>query len=152
MNVLSLMLNKAASDIIFKYHTGCDSSQLKHLSFADDLLIFHDGTVDSLSGVFTVLSQFEKISGLAVNIAKTSFFCSGLNEADLALIKDKFSLSPAILPVHYLGFYLLSRKLSVLDCDPLISQIRRKINTWLHKHLSLVGRLRLLTTVIPCIV
>ncbi|CAA7024004.1 unnamed protein product [Microthlaspi erraticum] len=40
MNVLSLMLNSAARDGSFGYHPGCGDSQLTHLCFADDLLIF----------------------------------------------------------------------------------------------------------------
>lgn len=67
-------------------------------------------------------------------------------------IKEKFFLLPATLPVRYLGLPLFSRKLSLLDCDPLISQIRRKVYSWLHIHLSLAGRLRLFSTMISGIV
>ncbi|XP_019095488.1 PREDICTED: uncharacterized protein LOC104763031 [Camelina sativa] len=80
MNILSLMLNRAAQDGIFGYHPGCEELELTHLCFADDLLIFLDGTEASLAGVFTVLSQFEKISGLSVNITKTTMFSSGVSE------------------------------------------------------------------------
>ena len=77
MNVLSYMLNRGAEDGIFSYHPGCAGVKLTHLAFADDLLIFLEGTETSLAGIFTVLSQFEKFSGLEVNMAKTSMFSSG---------------------------------------------------------------------------
>lgn len=63
MNILSLMLNKAASDGLFGYHQNCESIGLMHLCFADDLLIFLDGSANSLQVVLNVLDQFKSISG-----------------------------------------------------------------------------------------
>lgn len=129
MNVLSLMLNKAANQGRFKFHPGCEELRLTHFSFADDLLIFLDGTMESLDGVFDVLNQFEKFSGLVVNISKTSLFCSGVAESDLIRFKDKFGLQPQPLPIQYLGLTLCTRRLSLGDFDPLISQIRKNLNS-----------------------
>ncbi|CAA7057486.1 unnamed protein product [Microthlaspi erraticum] len=152
MNVLSLMLNKAAADGVFVYHPGCENLELTHLSFADDLLIFLAGNLDSLKGVFRVLKRFEELSGLAVNISKTSLFCSGVDPLTLAEIETTVGLVPSALPIRYLGLPLCSRKLSVADCDPLITQVRKKLNSWTHRLLSLAGRYTLLSTVIPGIV
>lgn len=52
MNCLSLALDRAASQGRFRYHPRCGKSKLTHLSFADDLLIFSDG---SLSSVLAIL-------------------------------------------------------------------------------------------------
>lgn len=52
LNVLRLMLNKATNDGIFSYHPRCSDSQISHLRFVDDLLIFLDGSETSLAGVF----------------------------------------------------------------------------------------------------
>ncbi|CAA7061592.1 unnamed protein product [Microthlaspi erraticum] len=152
MNVLSLMLNKAASEGIFAYHPGCEILKLTHLSFADDLLIFLEGNLDSLKGVFQVLKQFEELSGLVVNISKTSLFCSGIDFSVLADIEASVGLCPSALPIRYLGLPLCTRKLSMADCDPLITQIRKKLNSWTHRLLSLAGRYTLLSSVIPGIV
>lgn len=45
MNNLSLMLNKATEEGKFNYHHHCDVAKLTHLCFADDLLIFMDGSL-----------------------------------------------------------------------------------------------------------
>lgn len=71
MNVLSMMLNTAAATGSFAYHHDSSQLQLTHLCFADDLLIFLEGSVDSLMGVLAVLTEFEHMSGLAVNIEET---------------------------------------------------------------------------------
>lgn len=68
MNVLSAMLNKAAADLRLHYHHKCASSKLTHLCFTDDLLIFIDGSIDSVQIVLQVLKEFEFRSGLAVSI------------------------------------------------------------------------------------
>lgn len=146
MNVLSQMLNKGAENGTFQYHPGCEEIKLTHLAFADDLLIFLEGSEASLEGVLRILNDFEQMSGLAVNIAKTSLFHSGMDEAELLSIKQKYDLSPGTLPIRYLGLPLHSRKLSVGDCDPLICQVKKKLNGWTNRFLSQAGRLTLMSS------
>lgn len=76
-NVLSKMLNKAAEEQQFKYHPQCREVKLTHLCFADDILVFTDGSVSSLQGVLEVMDQFASISGLSINASKSSIFASG---------------------------------------------------------------------------
>lgn len=47
LNCLSLLLNKAAEENRFKYHYNCEKTKLTHLCFADNLLIFIDGSLSS---------------------------------------------------------------------------------------------------------
>ncbi|XP_039003778.1 uncharacterized protein LOC120130649 [Hibiscus syriacus] len=58
MNVLSAMLNKAAKHGIFKFHLKCRRISLTHLSFADDLLVFCHGSLESILGVQCILEGF----------------------------------------------------------------------------------------------
>lgn len=64
----------------------------------------------------------------------------------------RFLFKPEILPVRYLGLSLCSKRLSVKDWHPLISQIRWKYNAWMNRHLSLAGRLTLISSVISGII
>ncbi|XP_010456839.1 PREDICTED: uncharacterized protein LOC104738352 [Camelina sativa] len=100
MNVLSLMLNKAAEEGSFNYHPGCEDLKLTHLCFADDLLIFLEGSEHSLRGVMSVLSEFEEMSRLGMNIEKTSMFCSGLSESSLERLHLLCNLKHVSLPVR----------------------------------------------------
>ncbi|XP_039045257.1 uncharacterized protein LOC120184986 [Hibiscus syriacus] len=63
MNVLSNILNNVAIRGIFTFHPKCKKSGLTHLSFADDLLIFCKGNLESIMGVITVLDCFYEFSG-----------------------------------------------------------------------------------------
>ncbi|GKU86882.1 hypothetical protein SLEP1_g1354 [Rubroshorea leprosula] len=80
MEVLSRMLNHAAIEGKFAYHPKCKKVQLTHLCFADDLIIFTNGSITSLDAIDDVLKQFYIISGLQVNYAKSELFCCGLHE------------------------------------------------------------------------
>lgn len=148
MNILSLMSNKAAEEGSFDYHLGCEDMQLTHICFVDDLLIFLDGSKRSLEGVLQVLAEFEHISGLAVNIAKTSLFNCGVPTDIIQRFRSRFGLAQASLPIRYLGLPLSSKKLSLKDYDPLIFQIKRKLGSWTSKTLSMAGRLTLISSVI----
>lgn len=152
MNILSLMLNRAALSGSFGYHQHCADQQLTHLCFADDLLIFTEGTESSLEGVFTVLSDFEMMSGLAVNVSKTNMFSSGIAEVEIQRIASRFGLTRSNLPVRYLGTPLCTKKLSFSDCDPLLLQIKKKLSSWTTRSLSMAGRLTMLTSVISGII
>lgn len=58
MEVLSQMLNVAASRKFFDFHPKCKRIGLSHLVFADDLLIFTKGNLSSVLGVKKVLDLF----------------------------------------------------------------------------------------------
>ena len=149
MNVLSIMLNRAAAEMKIKYHHKCSSSRLTHLCFADDLLIFIDGSIDSVQNVLQVLKEFELRSGLAVSVQKSSFFSSGLTQQEVDTIKASTGMPNGILrPVRYLGVPLCTKKLTIANCEVLIQQVKAKFNSWTVKTLSFAGRLLLIKTVI----
>lgn len=148
MNYLSLMLNQAAETNKLKYHPKCNSLRLTHLSFADDLLIFIDGSIESVQCVLEVLREFELRSGLAVSFQKTSFYSSGLSDQENDVIKVSTGMSQGELPFRYLGVPLNSKKLSQPHCQPLIQQVKTRLSSWSVKTLSFSGRLLLIKTVI----
>ena len=148
LNSFSLMLNNAARDLKFNYHLRCESARLTHLCFADDLLIFMDGSIQSLQAVLQVLKEFELRSGLAVSLQKSSFFLSGLSDEERDLIQFSTGMPQGTLLVRYLGVPLCTKKLSLLNCEVLIQQVKGKFNSWSARALSFAGRLLLIKTVI----
>lgn len=95
-----------------------------YLCFADDLLIFTDGTLSSVQGVLQVLQEFEAFSGLSISVDKSCFFPSGLTELEMDEITQASGISVGSLPIRYLGLPLNSRKLSITNCEPLLQQVR----------------------------
>ncbi|XP_038994896.1 uncharacterized protein LOC120119062 [Hibiscus syriacus] len=128
MNVLSRLLNLAAARGVFGYHPKFKRIGLTHLSFADDLLIFCKGSIDSVIGVTSVLDLFYEIFGLKLNASKCDFYAAGLHST--------YNIPNYGLPVRYLGISLVSRKISDKDCTSLIENIRARLNHWTTKTLS----------------
>lgn len=89
MNCLLMMLDKEARTSHLSYHHCCQKTKLTHLSFADDLLIFIDGSLESVQRVLQILHDFELRSGLTVSLQKSSFFASGLSEEENYAIKPR---------------------------------------------------------------
>lgn len=148
MNILSQKLNEAVQSGRFGYHPNCQDSSLTHLCFADDILIFTDGSSNSVEGVLQVLKEFKAFSGLAISVEKSCFFPSGLTEDETTSIVSTTGISVGSLLVRYLGLPLNSKKLSIANCEPLLQQVRSKINSWTSKYLSFAGRQVLISTVI----
>ena len=76
-NVLFRLLNSAVLNGRIGYHPLCMSIKLTHLSFADDIMVFTNGSPESLEGTIAVFDEFARISGLCVNIANSTVFAAG---------------------------------------------------------------------------
>ena len=76
-NVLSKLINKAVTTRRIGHHHMCQEVNLTHLSFADDIIVFLDGSPSSLNGALEVFQNFANISGLCINVASTGFSAGG---------------------------------------------------------------------------
>uniref|UniRef100_A0A0D3E306 Reverse transcriptase domain-containing protein n=1 Tax=Brassica oleracea var. oleracea TaxID=109376 RepID=A0A0D3E306_BRAOL len=144
MQVLTKLLDKAALENRIDYHPYCKELSITHLCFADDVLVFSDGKKSSIEGMLTVFKKFAMMSGLSISLEKSTMFLAGVKEDATVEILDQFPFEAGSLPVRYLGLPLLSKKMSITDYAPLISQIRNKISSWTARHLSFAGRLQLI--------
>ncbi|XP_039042882.1 uncharacterized protein LOC120181927 [Hibiscus syriacus] len=144
MNVLSSLLDASAKKGIFRYHPKCKRVSLTHLCFADDLLVFCHGSLDSVLGVLSTLEAFYDLSGLRLNAQKTELFACGLTDPVLQLIQSGTGFKVGMLLVKYLGVPLVTRKLSGKDCSALLTKIKEKLGKWSDKKLSYGGRLQLI--------
>lgn len=148
MNCLSSMLKRAAAQEGLLYYPNCEKIKLTHLAFADDLLIFIDGSLNSVQHVLKVLHEFEQRYGLKVSMQKTSFYASGLTDMEIDTIQASTGMVCGTLPIRYLGVPIDSKKLNLLNCEPLLHQIKKRLSSWTVKTLSFAGRLLLIKTVI----
>ncbi|XP_013665256.1 uncharacterized protein LOC106369680 [Brassica napus] len=146
------MLNQAAEAGKFGYHPNCIGVKLTHLSFADDILVFSDGQARSLDGIMEVMDQFASVSGLYINVSKSTVFASGDTSGALGAAVVAKGISVGILPIRYLGFPLTTKTLTKRDYEPLVDKVRSRMLTWSNKSLSFAGRLQLIKSVITSIV
>lgn len=71
VEVFSQMLNRDYQIQKIGYHPMASDPHVSHLAFADDIMIFFDGTESSLRNVAGVINGFAKWSGLEMNKSKT---------------------------------------------------------------------------------
>lgn len=130
MNILSILLDKAAAERKFGYHPKCKNLQLTHLCFGDDLIIFADGKLRSMEGIMSVFDNFAIMCGLKIIIEKSTLFMGGVSAEMRSSIATQFPFASGILPVRYLGLPLLTKRMTKLDYAPLVEKIRSKIISW----------------------
>lgn len=148
MDILSKKLDAAVRNGSYSPHPLCSDPLITHLSFADDMLIFFDGTESSLAGILEVLKDFELISGLALNLRKSRLFLDGNQINTTSTLASAYGLTHGILHVRYLGVPLSPSKLKKHDYQPLIDKVLSRMRSWTVKRLSFAGRLQLLESVI----
>ena len=146
-NVLSRLLMSRYEIGAIGYHPGTENLKISHLMFADDVMVFFDGSSDSLHGISECLDDFASWSGLEMNPAKTELFTSGLGQDESTAIAS-YGFTSTVLPIRYLGLSLMGRKLKIGEYAPLINMITLSFQSWSVKFLSFAGRLQLLKTVI----
>lgn len=146
MHIFSTMLSKVPSD--FQFHWRCKQTKLNHLLFADDVLLFARGDKSSIEHLMDCLARFGALSGLnASHLKSTVFFCNCDPEVT-SWFDEQFGMPHGSLPVRFLGVPLISSKLSINDCMPLVEKILAKIATWTVLLLSYAGRLKLIEVIL----
>lgn len=138
-NVLSL--NKSVVAGHFGYHPSCKEVGLKNLIIDDDIMVFTNGTADSLHGVTEVLKGFANISSLGINVAKSTLFPVGRGKHLLKVTAAEMGISTNILHIRYLGLPLTTKTITKLEYETLVDKIRSRFLSWPIKYFLYAGRL-----------
>lgn len=132
----------------FKHHWRCQDLGITHLFFTDDMLFFCYGDRASIGHIMHSIDKFSKLSGLSPNMLKSTSFFSNCNANVLNWFDGMFGIPHGTLLVKLLRVPLISSKLSINDCMPLIEKITNRVHNWALKTLSFAGRSLLLKVVL----
>lgn len=81
--------------------------------------------------------QFSKVSGLQANLSKRSIYFGGVTQEVRGEILFYLGFSTGELPFKYLGIPLSSKKISLIQWQPLIEKIIARISLWTAKKTNL---------------
>jgi hypothetical protein len=118
--------------------------------FVDDVLIFSKADLPEWLIILEVLQLFCSVSGLSINVSKSSVHYWGITDAELISLK-------AIVPYNFVhlsaGFKYLGFQLYMGASPPevwknLVAHFEKRINFWCTKWLSLGGRYILIKSVL----
>ncbi|XP_013589283.1 PREDICTED: uncharacterized protein LOC106297625 [Brassica oleracea var. oleracea] len=148
MEALTRLLEEAVDAGLIRLHPMCQEPRITHLLFADDLLIFSDGSRHSLTGIKKVLSDFKALTGLDMNAAKSEIFFGGYTEIQSSVLSDIAGVKLGTFPTRYLGLPLNPSRVSYATLQPFLERITSKMHSWTVKNLSFAGKVRMVASVI----
>ncbi|KAL0297939.1 UNVERIFIED_CONTAM: hypothetical protein Scaly_3078600 [Sesamum calycinum] len=122
-----------------------------NLCFADDLLLFCKADIHSATVLHGVLQEFKGRAGLQANAQKNQILFSKAAAQIQNQIQNIFGFPQGTCPVRYLGVPLITSKLSLADCAPLILKIEARIAGWNQLKLTYAGRTQLIKSVLSSI-
>lgn len=134
----------------FKVRRGC--TEISHLFFADDILLFGEANISTLLTIKSVLNNFLHTSGQKQNESKIMLFFSPNTSVE---IMDEFEQEMNISSTSdlgtYLGFPLCHKKPSKNKLSFIIDKVEGKLASWKAKSLNKAGRLILINATLQAI-
>lgn len=106
--MLSRKLDRAVQEKKFNFHPRCQSLSLTHLCFEDDLMVFVEGSKESIEGALSVFDEFAVWSSLCISLEKSTVYMEGVSESEKARILTNFPFADGELHVHCLGLPLMT--------------------------------------------
>ncbi|XP_031100721.1 uncharacterized protein LOC116004702 [Ipomoea triloba] len=147
----SLIL-KMGTGMISPYSTRVQCPTISHLAFADDIIIFINGSSNSLKALTESLRQYQAGSGQLINYNKsffvTSKHCSAQRTATMSRI---LGMQRSIMPFRYLGVNLFHGRNRLIYYQSLLEKVDGKLQSWTRRLLSPGGRLTLIKHVLSMI-
>ncbi|PKU77129.1 Putative ribonuclease H protein [Dendrobium catenatum] len=131
------------------YYLTKDGFPVSHLCFADDFMIFCNGSLNHIKKIKSFLNNFFLESGLSINNLKSSFFTS--KHFTLAKINRISSITHFIhqsLPFKYLGAPIFRGLKKSHLFDEIIQKMIDRISSWEFQFLSYGGRLTVLKSIL----
>lgn len=68
------------------FHLNATEPEVTHLAFADDLMVFFDGTRSSLREINDTMALFSQWSGIRMNSSKMDLFTTGINQQETSTL------------------------------------------------------------------
>jgi hypothetical protein len=147
MEVLSRMLKKTEEGgFIRGFQVGDalgDRLEVSHLLYADDTILFCDACPEQVTYLQQVLTCFEAVTGLRVNMSKSEMVPIG-EVTNLSYLADILSCRMGTLPMTYLNMPLGSSFKALGVWNPIVEKVERRLAGWKKLYLSKGGRLTLL--------
>ncbi|KAL9689689.1 hypothetical protein QQ045_010078 [Rhodiola kirilowii] len=150
MESFSRLLHRHISDgLLQPYFVKTGALQVNHLLYADDLLLFTNGTEQSIENLMHMINRFCTWTGQALNSSKSNiFFPQAMDIEHRQDLLQATGFSEDKFPTTYLGAPLFPGCVKIEYFQKLEDQIRGRITGWLRNMLSLGGRITLVETVL----
>ena len=147
MEALSRLMNRAIhGGHLSRFRVGTSEGvevMVSHLLFADDALMFCEAAPPQIEKLGCVLTWFEAISGLKINLGKSEMVLVGVvsNMEGLAGI---LGCNCVALRMKYLGLPLGAKFKETTIWNPIIEKMERRLVGWKRLYLAKGGKVTLI--------
>ncbi|WKA03336.1 hypothetical protein VitviT2T_021451 [Vitis vinifera] len=139
-DVLSRMLMRAEErNMMEGFRVGRNRTRVSHLQFVDDTIFFSNLREEELQTLKSLLLVFGHISGLKVNLNKSSIYGINLDQAHLSRLAEMLDCKASGWPILYLGLLLGGNPKACGFWDPVVKRISSRLDGWQKAYLSLGG-------------
>ena len=149
VDVLGRLIDKAVQlQVIQGFIVGREKVEVSHLQFADDTLLFMGANHSYFTKYLSILELFGSISGLRVNLKKSTIL--GIN-TDPVFLQNLADMSGCVVgewPIKYLGLPLGGNPRKTEFWEPVLSKVAKRLGGWKKSFLSRGGRLTLIQSVL----
>lgn len=146
---LSMMIDIAGeASLIDGFKPVLTVPRITHLQFADDTIIFCGAKEEQVKNVVAILRCFEAVSGLKVNLAKSSLIGIATEESTLDWLVDIMGCKVDSLPSCFLGLPLCQGTIPKSLWNLVVERVEFKLASWRAKCLSLARRVTLIKSVL----
>lgn len=129
----------------------CVQMSPKTIQFADDTVIISEANPITLKIITRILMVYEELTGLKINRAKSVFVPIAIPQELNQVVQNILHSPPDKLPIKYLGLPLSIKKPKIIDFQPMIQAIQRRMEGWKSNFLSYGGRVILVKAVLSAI-
>ncbi|XP_026441443.1 uncharacterized protein LOC113340523 [Papaver somniferum] len=121
---------------------------ISHLQFADDTLLFVDADEDEVTRILIILTIFETLTGMKLNLEKSSMISVGADDNIHSLAKI-LGCKTEKLPIKYLGMPIGAHIRNTSVWDYVIERMEIRLASWKKRFLNKDVRLVLIKDCFP---
>nr|KAJ0207903.1 hypothetical protein LSAT_V11C500236740 [Lactuca sativa] len=114
----------------------------------DNVVLVADWTADAIPNMSKVLKEFQDMSGLKINIHKSTIYGVGVEPEVIYQIADQAGCGKGDLPFSYLGIPVGSNMSNIAKWNVLVCKFENRLSKWKANCLSAGGRLTLVRLVL----
>ena len=113
------------------------------LQYADDTVLFLDGSEKSLKSALDLLFQFSKFSGLKPNISKTKAIWIGSKAQSSDTLSNDSGILWTTEPFNILGIIYTANLCNIvqLNFDEKLTTLQKEINQWSKRNISPISKI-----------
>ncbi|XP_026459690.1 uncharacterized protein LOC113360393 [Papaver somniferum] len=127
--ILSKLMDDAVErDQIQGLKVADTESMISYIQFADDTLILLNASSDEVTRLFIILSIFEVLTVMKLNLEKSTIFSVGADEI-IDILAKELGCKTETLPIKYLGLPIGASSRCISIWDSVLERIEQNLAT-----------------------